>query len=226
MRKILVALVVMSILFGTLPAKSQAGCLFGECGPADQLIRQNQRMVNRWSGSSYREHGYGRGGYRHHNGRRGHDDVWLGLGLGAVAGALVYGALSNNDRGNQQQAQQPPPPPSSYDDDSRKYSDSSENGWNSRMRERSNSGDSWFNGRPNCRERGMFVLKNESGETIRVFQDGQPYAVIRPNRSKCGDPFAEYEAEAIVAVSDGYTARASMVRAKPEGQSGGVWVWR
>ena len=220
MRKMM-SVLVFFLLTGSMPVQAQ---IFGHDSELDRLVRSNQRMVNRMhhGGGGYDRRHYG-GHQYYRRGHRGSNDAWIGLGLGAVAGALLYGALSNRDS---HASASPSLPKSSYQDDDYDYS-SRENGWNSRVRERSSSaGGSWFDGRPNCRERGMFVLKNESGETIRVYQDGRPYAVIRPNRSKCGDPFAEYEAEAIVAVSDGYTARASMVRAKPEGQSGGVWVWR
>lgn len=223
MRKVLSVLVILTFLVGFTPEKAQ-GCLFGDCGPADDLIHQNQRMVNRWS--SYddygrRGYGYGRQGHHHH----GDNDGWLGLGLGAIAGALIYGALSNRD--NQVS------PPSSMESPMAPYG--RENGWNERLRdqqEQANAGGGgdnppWFGSRPSCRERGMFTLKNETGEVIRIYKNGQSSKkVLLPGRLGCGDPSAEYEAEAVVAVSDGYTARAQVVRAKPEGRSGGIWVWR
>lgn len=105
---------------------------------------------------------------------------------------------------------------------------SRENGWNQRLRNQANAGgnSSWFGSQSSCQEQGMFTLKNESGEAVRVFQNGKPFAVLRPRQSECGDPFSEYDAEMVVAVSDGFTARAQIVRAKPEGRQGGVWVWR
>lgn len=101
-----------------------------------------------------------------------------------------------------------------------------ENGWNQRLRNQANSGNSWFGNHRGCQEQGMFTLKNESGEAVRVFQNGKPFAVLQSRQSECGDPFAEYDAEMVVAVSDGYTARVQIVRAKPEGRQGGIWVWQ
>lgn len=101
------------------------------------------------------------------------------------------------------------------------------NGWDDRLRNQANAGgNSWFGSHRDCQKQGMFTLKNESGEAVRVFQSGKPFAVLRPRQSECGDPFSEYDAEMVVAVSDGFTARAQIVRAKPEGRQGGVWVWR
>mgnify|MGYP001605539097 CR=1 FL=1 len=101
------------------------------------------------------------------------------------------------------------------------------NGWNERLRNQANSGGNpWFGSYRGCMEQGMFTLKNETGEVIRVYRDGQPYAVLGPRQSECGEPFASYDAEATSAVSDGYTATAGVARAKPEGRSGGVWIWR
>mgnify|MGYP001609533262 FL=1 len=222
MRKKMLSVLVFFLLIGTVPVQAQ---MFGHGSEVDRLVRSNQRMVSRFSygGGGYNCGGYSYGCYNRRRHHHNHNDIWLGLGLGALTGALVYGALNNNRDDNQ--AVQPSSTPS-YGDNS--DNDSRENGWNSRLREQSNSvsGDSWFNRRSNCRERWMFTLKNESGEVIRVYKDGQPYSVIRPNRSTCGDPFAEYEAEAVSAFSDCYTARAHIVRAKPEGQSGCVWVWQ
>lgn len=202
-KKILSVLATVALLAGTVPAHAQ---MFGHDSEVDRLVRSNQRMVNRFSygGYGYHDHYYSR--RRHHN----NDGVWLGLGLGAVAGALVYGALSNRDQN------QTAPPPPSYDNSVPRE----ENGWNSRLREQ--GGQSLWS-RRKC---DGFRLKNETGETIRVYKDDEPYVIVRPGRAGCGDPFAEYTAEVVAAVSDGYTARAHIVRAKPEGQSGGVWVWR
>lgn len=106
-------------------------------------------------------------------------------------------------------------------------SPSRENGWNERLRNQANAGGNpWFGSYRGCQERGMFTLKNESGEIMRVYQNGQPYVVLTPRQSECGEPFAEYDAEVISAVADGYTATTGVARAKPEGRSGGVWVWR
>lgn len=101
-----------------------------------------------------------------------------------------------------------------------------ENGWNQRLRNQALAGNSWFGSQPSCLDQGLFTLKNESGEVIRVFKDSQPYLVLKPRQSDCGDPFAAYDAEVISAVTSGYTATAGVARAKPEGRSGGVWVWR
>lgn len=101
-----------------------------------------------------------------------------------------------------------------------------ENGWNQRLRNQALESNSWFGSQPSCLDQGMFTLRNESGEAILVFKDGQPFAVLRPRQSKCGDPFAAYDAEIVSAVTNGYTATAGLARAKPEGRSGGVWVWR
>jgi hypothetical protein len=220
MRKISV-LVVFVLLVGIMPTKKAwSSCLFGECGPADQLINQNQRMVNRWS---YGDHGHSDYGYYRDRRRGGgQNDGWLGLGLGVVAGALVYGALSNNN--NQPNQAPPQPPPTYYREND---SPDRENGWNERLRDQANNaGGLWFGSRPSCRERGLFTLKNESGEVIRIYKNDQRSKVLLPGRSGCGDPSAEYEAEKVVAVSDGYIARAETRRAKPEGRSGGVWVWQ
>lgn len=101
------------------------------------------------------------------------------------------------------------------------------NGWNERLRDQANAGGNpWFGSQRGCLEQGMFTLKNETGEVIRVYRNGQPYAVLGPRQSECGEPFASYDAEAVSAVADGYTATAGVARAKPEGRSGGVWIWR
>lgn len=216
-KKILSVLVTVTLLAGTIPAHAQ---MFGHDSEVDRLVRSNQRMVNRFSYGGGHGHYYDHHGYYGHGRRRGgSSDAWIGLGLGAVAGALVYGVLNNRDN------QTPPPPPPSYGNSVRPYDNNSvrreENGWNSRLRQQ--GGDNPYWPRRKC---DGFRLKNETGETIRVYKDGEPYVVVRPGRAGCGDPFAEYTAEALPAVSDGYTARAHIVRAKPEGQSGGVWVWR
>jgi len=101
------------------------------------------------------------------------------------------------------------------------------NGWNERLRDQANAGGNpWFGSYRGCLEQGLFTLKNETGEVIRVYQNGQPFAVLGPRDSECGEPFASYDAEAISAVSDGYTATAGVARSKPEGRKGGVWIWR
>lgn len=223
MRKKMLLVLVLVLLTGTAPVKAE---MFGHDSEVDRLVRSNQRMVNRFSYSGGHGHYYDHHGHYGHGRRRGgSNDAWIGLGLGALTGALVYGALNNN-RDNQT------PPPPSYDNSVRPYDNSNsvrredrrqENGWNSRLREQEQSGDNPYWSRRKC---DGFRLKNETGETIRVYKDGEPYVVVRPGRAGCGDPFARYEAEAIAAVSDGYTARAQVVRAKPEGRQGGVWVWR
>lgn len=106
-------------------------------------------------------------------------------------------------------------------------SPSRENGWNQRLRDQANAGgNSWFGSYRGCLDQGMFTLKNETGEVILVFQNGQPYASLLPMESECGDPFASYDAVMVVAGADNYMAVAGMPRAKPEGRKGGVWVWR
>ena len=73
--------------------------------------------------------------------------------------------------------------------------------------------------------RRLMARCEETGEVIRVYQNGQPFAVLGPRDSECGEPFASYDAEAISAVSDGYTATAGVARSKPEGRKGGVlWI--
>jgi len=205
MRKVLSILVIFTLLAGTVPTKAVA-CLFGDCGPADQLIRENQRMVSRWSRPYYdgHDHYYSHG---HHS-----NDGWIGLGLGVVAGALVYGALSNRDN---QAAVPPPTGGGGFQPSSSGFN----NSWNERLR------DQWFDDQ-GCQKDGKFTLKNESGEFIRVYKDGWSFTVLRPRESTCGDPFASYEGEVVVAVSDGYTATTDVARSKPEGRKGGVWVWR
>ena len=94
------------------------------------------------------------------------------------------------------------------------------------MRDQANRGNSWFGSQKSCLDQSMFTLKNETGEVIRVYQNGQPYVVLKPLQSECGDPFASYDAQIVSAVADGYTAKAAVVRAKPEGRSGGMWIWR
>lgn len=209
-KKILSVLVTVTLLAGTIPAHAQ---MFGHDSEVDRLVRSNQRMVNRWSSySGYDHYNY----YEYQRYRYSDNDVWLGLGLGVVAGALVYGALSNRDNHNHARTV-----PSSLSQSYDNNFSHEENGWNSRLHQQ--GGDNPYWPRRKC---DGFRLKNETGETIRVYKDGEPYVVVRPGRAGCGDPFAEYTAEALPAVSDGYTARAHIVRAKPEGQSGGVWVWR
>lgn len=107
---------------------------------------------------------------------------------------------------------------------------SRENGWNQILRTQQEQGNggagAWFRSSQGCLDLGMFTLKNETGEVIRVYQNGMPYAVLKPLGAKCGDPFAAYDAEMVVAISDNFTARAGTPRAKPEGRSGGLWIWR
>ena len=172
---------------------------------AGPVLAQAQFFPGHLSG----HHGRGRGYYREHWGHHGHHDGWVGFGLGIITGALIDNAVSRR-------SYRPPPPPSyTYD-----YNGYRENGRDSNF--------NWFGqSQSSCQVSGRFTLKNESGEFIRVFRDGQPFTVLRPRQSVCGDPFAEYEAEVIVAVSrDGYMATTGVVRSKPEGRRGGVWVWR
>lgn len=180
-------------------------------------------------------------------------DVGIGVLIGAIAGGkrgAAYGAgiggavavredlqcwgVNNNkiqvvgldpDDEDMMVVDPPSAPPQTTPDRPR-------NGWDDRLRDQVNAGgNSWFGSQSSCRKQGMFTLKNESGEAIKVFQDDRPFGILQPRQSKCGTPLldgelVEYEAEMVVAVSDGYTAQAQIVRAKPEGRQGGVWVWR
>jgi len=174
---------------------------------AGPVLAQAQFFPGHLSGHYGRGRGYwGRGYYREHWGHHGHHDGWVGFGLGIITGALIDNAVSRR-------SYRPPPPPSyPYDYDGYRGNGRDSNFWFGQ----SQSG---------CQAGGQFTLKNESGEFVRVFRGDQPFAVLRPRQSVCGDP-AEYEAEVIVAVRDGYVATTGVVRSKPEGRRGGVWVWR
>lgn len=247
MRELLSFVVVCVFVAGVAPVQAQI--FGGQYGPADQLLRSNLNMVDRWMwyGNMY---GYTRGGQFYgmydRNGRRlsrpvkiaiagaelgatigyakgGGKGALIGAGLGAAPGLLAW-AFSRGDNDDEMVVELPdqiPPMPQTAQMPSGR-----ENGWNQRLREQANAGNLLFGSRRGCLEQGMATLKNEGGNPIRVHQNGVPYAYLPPRRSECGDPLASYEAEVLTMVVNGNSGSAEFVRRKPEGRDGLVLVWR
>lgn len=249
MRKSVLIFVALAVLASTMPASAQI--FAGQYGPADQLLQDNLRMVDRWMwyGDMY---GYTRGGNFYgmygRDGQRlsrpvkiaivgaelgatigyakgGGKGALIGAGLGAAPGLIAW-ALSRGDKQNEIVVDLPdqiPPMPRQVP----QVPSGRENGWNDRLRDQTNSGrNPWFGGYRGCLEQGIFTLKNETGEVILIFLNGKPYVSLLPGQSECGPWNASYDAVMVVAGVENYTAVAGTPRAKPEGRKGGLWVWR
>ena len=88
-----------------------------------------------------------------------------------------------------------------------------------------------FGGRPSCLSQELVTLKNETGEILMVFVEGQyqrPVAVLQPRIPQCAQPGFRYEAQVLQTVvsSDGWVGGTDRAPVKPERRPGLVLVWR
>ena len=92
-----------------------------------------------------------------------------------------------------------------------------------------------FGGRPDCAERLLVTLLNQTGEVLGVTvegqRQGQPTAILsnkRPNNWACAPPHQRYEAWSLeTGVSaDGWIGGTQNIPKKPEARPGLVLVWR
>ena len=88
-----------------------------------------------------------------------------------------------------------------------------------------------FNRRQNCLQEGLVTLKNETGELLKVFIEGQyqkPEYVLQPRVPQCAQPDLRYVAQTkeTVVSSDGWVGGTDHAPVKPERRPGLVLVWR
>lgn len=208
MRKILFSFVVSAFLVGVVPANAQV--FDDQYGPADQLLRSNLNMVDRWMwyGDMY---GYTRGsnfyGMYGRDGRRlsrpvkvaivgaeigatigamkgGWKATAIGAGIGAAPGLLAW-AFSRGDKQGDMVVdlpdQIPPMPPQQVQAPSGR-----DNGWNDILRRQQEAGSTYqrgqIGGRPVNNRTGLDVLLwvGDSNAAIEISRGGHTQVTRNP----------------------------------------------